>query len=230
MAGASAPAKNPKNVTLYGRLSFPVFSYTAAVERNAKSNYPRPADEVAPEFHMLLEQAQYDKFKDHVTNVFLPNCLKRSNDGEKKDALNDKEIKRVLAVFKDLENQPPYIPAKPMSEKTAELAPECVVSLKVVGVRGQDIVQKAIVTAEDQLTVPDPDIIWTPDYRTIKPINETVHQLFPGCYVAATLNLYAYISGSAPGFSASAGTIVFRNDGDRFGGGVAIDEDDIFDD
>jgi hypothetical protein len=52
--------------------------------------------------------------------------------------------------------------------------------------------------------------------------------MYGGCYVAATLNLYAFISGKLPGFSASASVAVFKADGDRFGGGTAVDEDEIF--
>jgi len=52
--------------------------------------------------------------------------------------------------------------------------------------------------------------------------------MYGGCYVAATLNLFSFVSGKAPGFSAAASVAVFKADGDRFGGGVAIDEDEMF--
>ena len=52
--------------------------------------------------------------------------------------------------------------------------------------------------------------------------------MYPGCFVAATLNLYGFLSGKKPGFSASASTAIFKADGDRFGGGVDFDEDEIF--
>jgi hypothetical protein len=223
--------KNPKTVTIYGRLSFPNFKYAQAVTRNAKSSYPKDAADVTPDFNLLVEQTQLDKLVTHVKQHFLPYCLEQSNKGEKRDALTDKEIKRILSVIDgDLENQPPYICIKPVGEKTAELAPEAVASIKIVGNKGVDIEEKAIVNSEDELLVPDPDIIWTDDTRLIKPIGQTVHQMYGGCYVAATLNLYAFISGSAPGFSASASVAVFKADGERFGGGVTVDEDDIFDD
>lgn len=222
---------NPKVVTIYGRLSFPNFQYAQAVTRNAKSNYPKDAADVTPDFNLLVEQTQLDKLRDHVRTHFLPYCLEQSNKGEKRDALTDKEVKRILGVMDgDLENQPPYICIKPVPEKTAVLAPEAVASVKVVGNKGVDIELKAIVNSEDELAVPDPDLIWTPDTRLIRPIGQTVHQMYGGCYVAATLNLYAFISGSAPGFSASAAVAVFKADGERFGGGASVDEDEIFDD
>jgi hypothetical protein len=218
---------NPKIVTIRGRLSFPVFSYDQAVARNQKSNYPKDAADVTPEFHLLLEQAQLDKFIKHVTEQFLPYCEEQSKKGEKRDALDAKQIGRITKLIEDQDwdAQPPYIPVKPVPEKTQELAPEALVSLKVVGNKGMDMEQKAIVNDESELSVPDPDLVQFP---VIKPIGQTVHSLYGGCQAVATLNLYAFISGKTPGFSASASTVVFKADGDRFGGGIAVDEDEMF--
>lgn len=220
-------AKNPQTVTIYGRLSFPNFNYAQAVARNAKSNYPKDAADVAPDFNLLVEQAQLDKLVNHVKQEFLPFCLEQSNKGEKRNALTDAEIKRILKVIdaQDWEAQPPYIPIKAVPEKTAPLAPEAVANIKIVGNKGVDVELKAIVNSEDELLVPDPDLLTFP---VIKPIGQTVHQMYGGCYVAATLNLYSFISGKLPGFSASASVAVFKADGERFGGGTTIDEDEIF--
>lgn len=224
---AASPSKNPKTVTIYGRLSFPNFNYQQAVARNAKSQFPKDAADVAPDFNLLVEQSQLDKLVDHVTNEFLPYCLAQSNAGEKRDALDKKQVDQLLKLIKsgDYETQPPYISLKPVAEKTADLAPEAVASVKVVGNKGTDIELKAIVQSEDELLVPDPDLLQFP---VIKPIGQTVHQMYGGCYVAATLNLYAFISGKLPGFSASASVAVFKADGERFGGGVSVDEEEIF--
>ena len=46
--------------------------------------------------------------------------------------------------------------------------------------------------------------------------------------MTATLNLYAYHNGKHPGFSAGANVAVFKSDNDRFGGGVSVDEDEMF--
>jgi len=220
-------AKNPKTVTIYGRLSFPNFNYQQAVARNAKSNFPKDAADVAPDFNLLVEKPQLDKFLTHVRDEFLPYCLEQSNKGEKRDALDKGQVDRILKLIdsEDWEAQPPYIPVKVVPEKTADLAPEAVANIKISGNKGVDIELKAIVNNEDELLVPDPDLLTFP---VIKPIGQTVHQMYGGCYVAATLNLYAFISGKLPGFSASAGTAVFKADGDRFGGGVTVDEDEIF--
>lgn len=225
--GCPVAPKNPKTVTIYGRLSFPNFNYQQAVARNAKSNYPKDAADVSPDFNLLVEQPQLDKLVTHVRDVFLPYCKEQSDKGEKRDALDDAQIKRILKVIDagDWEAQPPYIPIKVVGEKTADLAPEAVANIKVTGNKGVDIDLKAIVNSEDELLVPDPDLLTFP---VIKPIGQTVHEMYGGCYVAATLNLYAFISGKLPGFSASAGTAVFKADGDRFGGGSTIDEDEIF--
>jgi hypothetical protein len=221
-------AKSPKNVTIYGRLSFPNFDYAQAVARNAKSQYVKadPAD-VTPDFNLLLEQPQLDKLVKHVLDEFLPYCVEQSKKGDKRDALTQAEADKIAKLIKagDWDSQPPYIPIKPVNDKTAELAPEALVSVKVNGNKGTDILQQAIVQDESELAVPDPDRV---DYPAIMPIGQTVHSLYGGCYAAATLNLYAYISGKLPGFSAAASVCVFKADGDRFGGGVSVDADEMF--
>jgi hypothetical protein len=67
--------KNPKTVTVYGRLSFPNFNYQQAVARNAKSQYAKDAAEVAPDFNLLVEQSQLDKLVTHVKTEFIPYCI-----------------------------------------------------------------------------------------------------------------------------------------------------------
>jgi Protein of unknown function (DUF2815) len=221
-------AKSPKNVTVYGRLSFPTFDYQMAVKKNATSQFAKadPAD-VTPDFNLLLERAQLDKLKTHILDEFLPYCVEQEKKNEKRDALTQAQADKLrkLIESEDWDSQPPYMPIKPVSDKTAELAPEALASVKILGNKGTDIQQQAIVQDESELAVPDPDRV---DYPAILPIAQTVHSLYGGCYAAATLNLYAYISGKLPGFSAAASVCVFKADGDRFGGGVAIDEDEMF--
>ena len=84
---------------------------------------------------------------------------------------------------------------------------------------------QAIVRDEDELAVPDPDRVKFP---CILPINETVHDMYPGALVTATVNFYAYHNGKLPGFSAGVSTAVFKSDNERFGGSVAVDADEIF--
>lgn len=220
-------AKSPKNVTIYGRLSFPTFDYAQAVKRNATSTYKKDDADVTPEFNLLLEQAQLDKLKKHVLEEFLPYCVEQHTKGDKRDALTQKQADQIAAILEndDWENQPPYIAIKPVPEKTTELAPEALVSVKVIGNKGTDILQQAIVQDESELAVPDPDRV---DYPCIMPIGQTVHNMYGGCYVAATLNLFAFVSGKQPGFSAAASVAVFKADGDRFGGGVSVDEEEMF--
>lgn len=213
-------------ITVYGRLSWPVWTHAEAVARNAKGDYPTTPDKVAPEFNLLLDQAQYDKFVKHVKDVFLPYCVAQHKAGEKRNALDERMVKRILDVIDDPESQPPYIPIKPVPEKTVDLAPEAVCMLKIKGMNGVDLTQKAIVQDENELAVPDPDILKFP---LVMPIQRTVHKMYGGCYVAATINLYAYVSGkNLPGFSASSSVAIFKADAERFGGSIEIDEDEIF--
>lgn len=221
--------KSPKTVTIYGRLSFPTFTAAESFARSQKGNYPA-ADvaSAAPDFQLLVEQAQFDKLTNHVVDVFFPYCIQQDAAGEKRDKLNAAEVKKLTADIKgDLADQTFNTPIKAVHEKTAPLAPEAVAAVKVIGQKGVDMELKAIVNHEDELAVPDPDQLTFP---AIKPIGVTVHSMYPGCYVAVTMNLYAYHNGKNPGFSAGGGVAVFKADGDRFGGGATIDEDEMFSD
>lgn len=227
-----ANAVNPKSVTIYGRLSFPRFTHAEAVAGNKKSQFVE-ADEskVKPEFNLLIEQAQLDKLKDHLRNVFLPYTEEQyKKDPKSKDALDPTVVKKVLAMIdsEDWGDTPPTMFIKPISEKNKESAPEAVASVKIVGSPGSDITLKATVHSEDQLAVPDPDIL---TYPLVKNLQETVFQMYAGAYVASTLNLYAFFSSKAVnGISAGANVAIYRGnlEGERFGGGVDIDMDEIF--
>lgn len=222
-------AKNPKAVTIYGRLSFPRFTAQEAFDKSQGSQYPaKSVAEAKPDFQLLVEQAQLDKFLGHVENEFFPYCIEQEKAGEKRDKLTAAEVKKLVdGLHGDLADQMFNTPVKPVHDKTAPLAPECVAAIKVIGNAGTDMELKAIVNDEDELAVPDPDLIFPP--AKILPLNKTVHDMYPGCYVAVTLNLYAYHNDpKRPGFGAGGSVAVFKADGDRLGGGVAVDEDEIF--
>lgn len=229
MATAATQAVKPKNITIRGRVSFPRWTHASAVELNKKSKFPKANDaEVASEFTLLVEQGQLDKLTDHLLNVFLPYCEEQFAKGEKKDALDPKQAKKIRDLIEagDWSDQPPYIPIKTIGDKTAPLAPECVAAVKVTGPKGGDIEVQATVWSEDQLLVPDPDII---SYPVRKPIGQTVFQPYAGAYFVATLNLFSYV-GNLPGISAGANVAFYMGnlEGERFGGGAEIDEDAIF--
>lgn len=217
---------NPKQITIYGRLSFPSWTAKEAYDLSLKGSYPAkdPAD-ASPHFQLLVNDAQWQKFYKHATEVFLPYCAEQSAKGEKRDALSINEVKMLTDGLLDLDNQTFNTPAKSVSDKSQALAPDAVATIKAIGPKGGDIDQKAIVQNESELSVPDPDQLTWP---AVKPIGVTVHSMYAGCYVAATLSLYAYHNGRNPGFSAGVTTAVFKMDGERFGGSVAVDEDAIF--
>ena len=218
-------ALNPQTVTIYGRLSWPVWTMAQAIERNKTSKYPKADDRVAPSFNLFVEQDQLDKLIKHVEDEFLPWVEERGKNGEKRNALSSREIKKIkdLIASKDWEDQPPFIPIKVVPEKSVELAPETVASISINGQAGRDLIQKAIVRREDQLV--DPSSRTT--FPVVVPIEETTFSMYGGCVAAATLNLYSFVAAGSPGFSASANTVVFREDAESFSGSVAVDEDDM---
>ena len=216
-----------KTVTVFGRLSFPSFTAKEAYENSLRGQYPA-ADEgsAAPNFMLVLADDQWQKVKAFALETFLPYCADQEQKGEKKDALSVKEVKALADGLEDLENQTYNTPFKPVSDKTLALAPEAVAVVKCIGPKGGVIEQKAYVGAEDELVLPDAGDIKFP---ALYPISKTNHELYPGSYCGATLNLYAYHNGKHPGFSAGVSTIVFRADAERFGGGVTVDESAFLD-
>src|SRR5690606_7660392 len=94
--------KNPKTVTIYGRLSFPTWTAKAAYERSLKGKYPA-ADvaSAAPDFNLVVEKAQLDKLMTHVKNEFFPYCIEQDKNDEKRDKLNASEVAKLLD---DIEN------------------------------------------------------------------------------------------------------------------------------
>lgn len=217
--------KSPKQVTIFGRLSFPTLTVKEAFELSQKGSYPvANMEDAKPSLQLVVEQAQFDKLKRHAEDVFLPYAMENE---PKKEPLTQAEVKRILDFIDagDFDEDGPNTPFKSVHEKTAELAPEAVATIKVIGNAGVDILQQAIVTEEAELAVPDPDLL---SFPVVQPINKTIHTLYPGAYVGVTLNLYAYRNGKTPGFSAGGSAVVFKADMDRFGGGLAVDEDEIF--
>jgi len=224
-------ATSPKTVTIRGRLSFPRFTHAEAVAANKKSKFPKAKEEdVSSEFNLLVEQEQLDKLKDHIRNVFVPYVEENyAKDPKSKDSLDPKTVKKLLdKLDNDDWDGAPFLPIKSISEKNQEAAPEAVASIKITGPKGADVSLKAAVYDEGQLLVPDGDIL---SYPVIKPIGQTVFQMYAGAYVAATMNLFAFFSSTTVnGVSAGANTAVYLGniEGERFGGGSDIDEDAIF--
>ena len=217
---------NEKTVTVWGRLSFPAFTAQEAYEGSQRGSYPaKDVASASPNFLLVLNDVQWEKFRKHCVDVFLPYCEQQHKKGEKKDAMSTADVKKLIEAIEDPANASVNTPAKVVGEKTLALAPEGVMAVKCIGGKGTDIQLKTIVSDESELAVPDPDIL---SYPVIKPIGESVHEMYPGANVAATLNLYAYFNGKNPGFSAGASIAVFRSDNDRFGGSIGVDESEIF--
>lgn len=220
--------KNPQNITVRGRLSWPVWTIAEALKRNPKSKFPKPDDQVKASFNLLLGETQFEKLADHLKNVFFPWCIEQEKAGQK-SGLTAAQVKKLTRNIDeaDWETDSVFGLLSAVPEKSAELAPEAVVNLKVNGTKGRDLEQKAVVKDEEQLKNPTGDLV-IPPRGLILPVADTNLELYPGSICAATINLFAFV-GAQPGVTASAGAVVFVQDADRFGGGgTTIDEDDIF--
>lgn len=219
--------KSPKQVTFYGRLSFPTFTAQEAYDRSQGGKYPAASvAEAKPSFQLVVEQGQLDKVRSFVLDTFFPYCIEQDKADEKRDRLSAAEVKELTKQIKSADFDGVYnTPFAAVHEKTALLAPEAAGTIKLIGSAGVDIELKARVDDEDGLAVNDGSILTFP---VILPLDQSVFSMYPGCYVAVTANLYAYHNGKLPGFSAGASVAVFKADAERFGGGVSVDEAEIF--
>jgi len=220
--------KTEANVSIGGRLSFPIFEYDKAVIANQKSPYPeQDVKNVTPEFNLLVNETQKQKLADHILDIYLPFAVAlRKADPTGKKGFDQREADKIAAFIKaeDWADAPPHTPFKAVPKKTQALDPGAVAMIKIKGMRGRDIIQEAIVRKEEDLRVPGTQLT----FPALVPINESKFELYPGCEALATLNLYAYVASKVPGISASASTVVFRADADQFGGGLDVDMDEIF--
>lgn len=219
---------NPRAVSVWGRLSWPSLTAAEAYTNTQKSKYPeKDVASARPFFTLVLTQGQFEKARDHVVNKFLPYCVAqfKAEGMNGKNALEPAEAKELIDFLTgDLSAKKAYTPFKPVHEKTLALMPDAVATIKVVGKAGIDLTQIAKVYSESELKIPDPDqIVWP----CAKPIDQTVHTLYPGCEAFATLDLYTFHIGHNPGFSAGSSTIAFRGNAERFGGGAELDTSEL---
>lgn len=218
------------NLTVSGRLSYPVFTYAEALERNnSKSKYPKKPEQVAPDYNLLLEQDGEDKVVNFLVNTFIPELREQIKTEQRLKDLTPDLIDELVEKLESgkWDSRAPFLPLRPLSDKSKELAPSAVSSLKISGNRQQDLELKAVVRDEGELLVPSNV---QRDYPVVLPLKESVHELFPGCIAGTTLNAYGYMSGANPGIGLGGPKLVFQRSAERFGGGVALDEDALFED
>lgn len=233
----------PADHIISGRLSFPSFTMDAARALNDKSKpqYKKAPEKVKPSYNLLVGQAQLNKLKKYLLDQFLPWVGERGKAGEEKNALDSVMLKKLTKIVEGLgvgdweaDTLPGFVTV--VNEKTAELAPDAVASVKINGFLAQDIVQKAIVrdVSDLKLSEPDPITGYTPpiipEQGTTRPIEETNFELYPGGNTATSINCYAYVTGKTPGITVTGGTAILVNTlADRFGGGSSeVDEDALF--
>ena len=220
----------PPTITLKGRLSFPALTMEDAIALNDRSTYPVTPDRVKPSFNLLIDQDTLDQLVAFLEDEFLPFCGMQFKANESKNALEPKHVKRLATLLKkrDWEDQPPYLAIKPVPEKTQEMAPEAVASIKVTGFPGKAILERAVVRDQEEVAEEFRDEV--AKYPIALDIGITTHSLYAGCVAAATLSPYAYISGALPGISLSTNVLFFKEDAEQFGSDDGIvDEDALFD-
>lgn len=219
--------KNPQDILIRGRLSWPNFTYAQALKQNQTSRFPKKDEDVRPNFQMLLDEVQAEKLVTHLRDVFIPWCVEQGKNKEK-SGLTEAQAKKLLKVLDEADWEVDGILGliKPVHERTVDLAPEAVMSVPVNGYKGRDLELKAVVTDESQLANPTEDII-IPERGLVLPVADTTLELYPGSTVAAQLNLFAFV-GANVGITASTDVVVFVRATERFGGGGGFDEEELF--
>ena len=217
---------------LGGRLSFNNLTAQGAYEEALAGPFAANVKDVAstsPYANLLLTQTQFDKVMTKITDEFLPMCEEQyKREGEKApNALSPAQVKQLLNELQSLDGLL-NTPFKKPSDKTLELMPDCVASIKLIGSKGKDFTVEAIVKSEDELDPADPDVLQFP---VVKPINLTTHSLYNGCWVVAKgMQFYRYFNGGPkkPGFSLGCSQLVFSRDDSPFAGGAVVEDDDVF--
>ena len=215
-----------------GAITYSQFTMAQALANNAnRTQYKKTDDKVAPQVQFLLDQAQVDRIVAHIRDTYLPETLVRNGRGEKRDSFDQKQVTKILKALDERQaegwqSESPFLPIKQVYKKTLEVAPWAIATLALTGTAGRDIEQLARVNDESELRVPDPNLL---SFPALKPIDQTVHELYPGAWAYATLNLSGYVqSASNFGISAYSNTVVFLEDRDRLAGGMSLDESSIF--
>ena len=224
-----------KKHNVRGAVTYSDFTMVAAHKSNNRANmdpkFKKKDEDVAPTAQLLLDQVQLDKFIKMIREQYIPAAKTRGAAGEKRDAFDDKSIAKILKALDEWEKDgesdaPPHLPIKKTYAKTLEIAPWAVATVKFTGTKGRDMELLARVNDEDELKVPDAKLL---SFPTLVPVERSVHDLYPGAWAYATLNLSGFFGTTSNfGISAYANTVVFLEDRDRLAGGAGLDEDDIF--
>lgn len=222
---------NPQEITIRGRLSYPNWTHEEALRFNAKSDFPKKPEDVRPSVNMLLGQAQSDKLVAHLKDVFLPWCAEQHKLGPKeRSALKPGDVKKLDRILTEQDWDVDKVLGllSPVPEKTLELAPEAVVSVKVQGFKATDFKKKAVVRDASVLRNQLEDIE-IPERGLILDLADTTIDMYAGCVVGATINLFAFLASGQPGITANTPAIVFLADAPTFSsGGSGVDEDALF--
>ena len=227
-----ATEKNPQELTIRGRLSYPYFTYASALAfQKNYSRYPKKDEDVKPSIQMLLDQSQADLLVKHVLNELLPWADQMHKKEPKKFELQPMHTKKLRKILEegDWEVEKIVNLIQPVNKKTLELAPEAVFSTTVSGRKMQDLVQKALIKDESELKNQMEELV-IPPRGTILPIEDTTHTMYAGCNVGTRINMWPYLSSGSPQIIASTSVVVFLSDNTPFSTAGSMDEDAFIED
>lgn len=229
----------PEGLNIGGRFSYNSLTaqqaYDSAHRADSKlqpSMRPATVGDAKANFTVLLNKTGHDTVQEYILKNVLPWFRQEVKDGNPKITIDDDGLDILEKNIKDEKwnSKLGSIPFNNLNDKTKELSPNSYASIVLKAYRpGTDIKQEAFVTEEEQL-VSKPF-----SKKAVFPIEDTVFELYSGCYVKATVTFWAGSINGNPYLSASTNAVVFWKDGDPFAGGgsdaegmIEGDDDDLF--
>ena len=224
----------PEAMNIGGRFSFHSLTAQAAYDSAHRADSkllptqrPDTVNDAQANFTILLNETGLEVVKEYILDKVLPWFEQELKAGNPKMTIDQDGIDLLRTNIKDnnFGKKMGSTPFRDPSEKTLELAPNTAASIQMKAYkRGTDIKQEAFVSEEEHL------ISLPFSTKRIYPIEDTVFELYAGCYVKATVTFWAGAVNGNPYLSCSANSVVFWKDGASFAGGGTDEEGMLADD
>lgn len=228
----------PEGLNVGGRFSYANLTaqeaYDSAHRADSKlppKQRPQSVDEAKASFNVLLNEAGLEVVKNYLLDTVIPWFEQEVADGNKKMTVDQQGINLIRdnIVGEVWDAKLGTLAIKPVNEKTQALAPTAAASLVVKAWKaGTNISKEAFVTEEEQLlTKPFTK-------KQMFPLEDTIFDLYPGCYVKATISFWIGAVNGAPYLSCAGSSVAFWKDAPSFVGGGSDTEgmiaagDDMF--
>lgn len=224
----------PEAKNIGGRFSYHSLTAQAAFDSAHRKDSklkaqqrPEKVSDAKANFTVLLNSSAMENIREYILKEVIPWFEQEIAAGNSKMTTDQDGVDRIREnlVNDAFREKIGTLPFRSPDEKTLDLAPNTAASLIVKAYRpGTDIKQEAFVSEEEHL------ISLPFSKKAIYPIEDTVFELYSGCYVKATVTFWIGEASGNPYLSCSANSVVFWKDGGAFAGGGTDEEGMLADD